>query len=64
MGFDDRQTEPLIVVACLAVLCGCVAAPVGRSLGWGWGVATFGLPVVLCLLLTWLWRRTDRDQSA
>jgi 4-amino-4-deoxy-L-arabinose transferase-like glycosyltransferase len=62
MGFDDRKTEPLVVVGCLALVCGLAAPAAWRLFGWGCGVAALATPVVIWLLLEWGWRCEDRDR--
>jgi len=62
MGFDDRKTEPLVVVGCLSVVCGLVAAVVGRLFGWGWAVAALAPPAVIWLWLEWGWWRENRGR--
>jgi hypothetical protein len=61
MGFDDRKTEPLIVVGCLSVFCGLAVAVVGRLFGVWWGLLSVAPPVVVWAALVWGWRREGRN---
>jgi hypothetical protein len=60
MAFDDRKTKPLIVVGCLAFLCGLAAPVASRLFGVGWSILAATPPVVVWVVLEWLWRREDR----
>jgi hypothetical protein len=60
MALDDRKTEPLIVVGCLAFICGLGASVAGRLFGVGWSILVAALPVVVWVVLEWLWRRENR----
>ena len=68
VAFDDRKTEPLIVVGCLSAFCGLAAAVVGRLFGVWWGLLSAALPVVVWAALNWIWRRrivaSDRAEPA
>jgi hypothetical protein len=57
MGFDDRQTEPLVCVGCLAVLCGVLAPVLGKLFGWWAGALTLTPPIALLLVIEIVWRR-------
>jgi hypothetical protein len=59
MAFDDRKMEPLLVVGCFSVVCGLVAPVVGRLLGWWWSLLLFLPPVLIWVLLEWIWRHED-----
>jgi hypothetical protein len=56
MGFDDTKTEPVIVVGCLAVICGLAAPAIGHLFGWWWSLALLAPPIVVWVLLGWAWR--------
>jgi hypothetical protein len=60
VAFDDRNTEPLIVVGCLMIICGVVAVVVYRRAGGWWCLLSFAVPVVIWGILQWLWRPKDR----
>ena len=62
MAFDDRKTEPLIVVGSLSAFCGLAAAVVGRLFGVWWGLLLIAPPVVIWAALEWAWRREHRDK--
>jgi hypothetical protein len=34
-----KQTEPLMAVGCLSIICGWVAPVVGRSFSWQWSLS-------------------------
>jgi len=62
MAFDDRKTEPLIVVGCLSIICGLTVPVIGKLFGWWWSLPLFAVPIVVWLLLEWLWLREGRDK--
>ena len=62
MAFDGRRTEPLIAAGCLSLVCGLLAPVVNRLAGGWWGLLLFALPVVVWVLLEWVWRREDRGR--
>jgi hypothetical protein len=61
MAFDDRSTEPLIVILGLSVGCGLAIPILSRWIG-GWSFVLFALPVgVWIVLLVMLWGDSRKE---
>jgi hypothetical protein len=61
VGFDDRETEPLVAVGCLSAVCGLAAPVVGPLIGWWWCLLLILPPVVLWAVLERVGGRGDQS---
>ena len=59
MAFDDRKTEPLLVVGGLSVICALIAPVVDDWFGWWWYLLLIVPPIVMWFILEWVWRGDD-----